>query len=241
SMPMPMAGPSEPPAMAMPAARNFMESAVNSLSATSCAPATPVSRKNSAAPMAPAITPRRAMAPEIIESFLPGGSSAPAGTPRFPSPCGLLVTFRRGGVCRAVFSTMTVVASVVRDRGLREDECQHGEDERLDEPHEELETVEDVHQREWHQERHHQQQDLAREDVAKETECERHDAGELGDELQQPHEDIDDAHRVALEQPPEGKELPEVADPERRQAPELHEDEGKDRDRQRRVHIGHHG
>ena len=70
-----------------------------------------------------------------------------------------------------------MILSAMRGRAeCEEHQREEGEDERLNEPHEDLEEIERDRAEEWEQKANDDQQHLPREDVAKETEAERDDA-----------------------------------------------------------------
>src|SRR3990172_1253789 len=125
-------------------------------------------------------------------------------------------------------SVVVLFVAVVLNRTDREDKRQHREHRGLDEPHEELQPIDDVHEKEWHQERQHEDQDLAREHVSEETEGEADHADELREEF----EDADKRHDAV-----EVEELLEVTEAERLESPELDAEEGDDGQRERVVHI----
>src|SRR5947209_19905281 len=77
-----------------------------------------------------------------------------------------------------------------RGRQLQEDQRQQREDQRLHKGHKDLKRDEyDISQARY-QECKHRQHCASRENVAEKTEGERKDAGKLGDELDQPDEEL---------------------------------------------------
>src|SRR5699024_8290720 len=96
----------------------------------------------------------------------------------------------RGGVATgpAVVSLLVVAAGVLGDRGRDVGHRQQGEDERLDEPEEELQAKEDGGNEERRQREHRRQQHLAGKDVAEESHGETDEPAELADEVDREHQ-----------------------------------------------------
>src|SRR4029453_6132490 len=144
----------------------------------------------------------------------------------------------------AMLRSMSFVVSV-RDGHHREDKRQHGEDEGLNDPDKELQAVKRERDHDWYQKREHQNYHLACEDISEETEGETDEPDQFRNQLQEPHEDVDDPAedhpkvelRDATPETSKVEELLPVTDAERLDSPCLHGYRRNDGERQRGVEV----
>ena len=137
----------------------------------------------------------------------------------------------------------------MRDGHHPEHQGEHGEDERLDHPHEHLQPVEGQRQQQRRQKGEHEDDHLSGKHVAEETEGEADDAHQLRHQLQKAHEGVYDPleqqrrlqGQEAPPQPPEVEELAGVEPhPQAADAPVFDGDGGRQGQGQGHVDVGVH-
>src|SRR5919106_1312531 len=128
------------------------------------------------------------------------------------------------------------------DRHRQEHQGQSSKNYRLDQSHQQLQTVDEVGNHQGHQKGDHYYQDFARRHVPKKSESEADHPDQLTDELQEPYEHVD----KSLEDAPtkdtaKGEKFLQISEPVGFESPVLHKEEGDQRQRQGHVQVGTSG
>ena len=117
-----------------------------------------------------------------------------------------------------------------------EDQCQHGEDQRLNHTDKDFQRIERQRQEEGNQEGHRCQHDFTGKDIAKETKAKGEDAGELGNNFQEAHKDGDPLHSDVITAGI--GELAEISATLCAHTPNLHHQHGRNSQRKGHIEVG---